>query len=400
VSRQHVAPLLIDATGVVPLDPLPLGAGPEQISEAELQHIIHCHVDCLPIAEIDPLFREPVPICTELITAAGPIDNLMLTSSGLPVLVECKLWRNPEGRRSVVGQILDYAKELRRWTSSDLQREVARNLRRSGPVLLELMREHGREVDEASFYDDITHNLRKGRFLLLIVGDGIREGVEAIAEYLADAGLHFSLGLIETPLFRLPDGRQLMVPRILARTTLITREVVEVPPGFTVRDAGAPENDPDILSDEAGAVRMAFMRELLAEPFGLDPDQPTPQISGKGWLFLYLPAPASSCWISVLFKEGGRRVGVRLSSNANTIGETAIGQVIQEWDAILPQLGGFPVLKEQSPGRFVVEELRTTTNFGDPDRRAATIAWVRNRLRDFVGVFRPRIRDAIEAMKD
>jgi hypothetical protein len=49
-----------------------------------------------------------------------PIDIFMVTPSGLPVLVECKLWRNPEGRREVIGQILDYAKELSRWSSSDL----------------------------------------------------------------------------------------------------------------------------------------------------------------------------------------------------------------------------------------------------------------------------------------
>ena len=70
------------------------------------------------------MFSGPVAICTELNTLAGPIDNFMVTPSGLPVLVECKLWRNPEARREVVSQILDYAKELSRWSSSDVQREV------------------------------------------------------------------------------------------------------------------------------------------------------------------------------------------------------------------------------------------------------------------------------------
>lgn len=35
------------------------------------------------------------------------------------------------------------------------------------------------DVDEQQFNDALTANLRLGRFLLLIVGDGIREGVEA-----------------------------------------------------------------------------------------------------------------------------------------------------------------------------------------------------------------------------
>jgi len=117
----------------------------------------------------------------------------MVTPSGLPILVECKLWRNPEGRREVVGQIFDYAKELSRWSSSDLQREVNRRLERAGNSLLELVRAVDPTVDEMQFNDALAANLRRGRFLLLIVGDCIREGVEAIAEYLqVHAGLHFS----------------------------------------------------------------------------------------------------------------------------------------------------------------------------------------------------------------
>ena len=153
------------------------------------------------------MFSGPVPICTELNTPAGPIDNFMVTPSGLPVLVECKLWRNPEARREVVSQILDYAKELSRWSSSDVQREVSHRLKRDGNPLLDMVRAVDREVDEQQFNDALTANLRRGRFLLLIVGDGIREGVEAIAEYLQlHAGLHFSLGLVELPTYVMPNG--------------------------------------------------------------------------------------------------------------------------------------------------------------------------------------------------
>jgi hypothetical protein len=122
LERQHSVPLLLTAGAgsAVPLTPLAQQASPNTISEAEFQALIQAHPECLPIAEIDTMFSTPVPICTELSTPAGPIDNFMVTPSGLPVLVECKLWRNPEARREVVGQILDYAKELSRWSSSDL----------------------------------------------------------------------------------------------------------------------------------------------------------------------------------------------------------------------------------------------------------------------------------------
>jgi hypothetical protein len=180
----------------VPLKPVAQQAGGDAMSEAYIQALVHEHSACLPIAEIDAMFSRPVPICTELNTPAGPIDNFMVTPSGLPVLVECKLWRNPEARREVVSQILDYAKELSRWSSSDVQREVSHRLKRDGNPLLDMVRAVDPQVDEQQFNDALTANLRRGRFLLLIVGDGIREGVEAIAEYLQlHAGLHFSLGL-------------------------------------------------------------------------------------------------------------------------------------------------------------------------------------------------------------
>ncbi len=211
------------------------------MSEADIQALIHAHPSSLPIAEIDSMFANPVPICTELNTSAGPIDNFMVTTSGLPVLVECKLWRNPEGRREVVGQILDYAKELSRWSSSDLQREVSRRLNRDGNALLELVRAVEPSVDEMQFNDALTANLRRGRFLLLIVGDGIREGVEAIAEYLqVHAGLHFSLGLVELPIFVMPDGSRLVVPRVLARTMIATRNVVALPDGYMIAESKIP----------------------------------------------------------------------------------------------------------------------------------------------------------------
>lgn len=195
MTRQHSIPLVLTSGvgGAVPLTPLSMQSGGYAVSEADIQALIHAHPACLPIAEIDPMFTGAVPICTELNTLAGAIDNFMVTPSGLPVLVECKLWRNPEGRREVVGQILDYAKELSRWSSSDLQREVRRRLKREGNPLLEMVQAVDPAVDEMQFNDALTANLRRGRFLLLIVGDGIREGVEAIAEYLQ---VHAGLALL------------------------------------------------------------------------------------------------------------------------------------------------------------------------------------------------------------
>jgi len=93
LERQHSAPLLIPSSSgsAQLLKPVALQGGGDGLSEAYIQALVHKHPACLPIAEIDAMFSGPVPICTELNTPAGPIDNFMVTPSGLPVLVECKL---------------------------------------------------------------------------------------------------------------------------------------------------------------------------------------------------------------------------------------------------------------------------------------------------------------------
>lgn len=90
--------------------------------------------EIIPIAEIDASYGPLVPLCRELRTDAGPVDLAFINPDGLLTLVECKLWRNPEARRKVVAQVLDYARSISRWTYADLQREVAKATRMLGNV--------------------------------------------------------------------------------------------------------------------------------------------------------------------------------------------------------------------------------------------------------------------------
>lgn len=397
MTRQQSAPILIgkDKEPSRSLERLDLSGCGSFLTEADVQALVQAHPECLPAAEIDPLFSPLVPICTELNTPAGPIDNFMVTPTGLPVLVECKLWRNPEARRAVIGQILDYAKELGRWSSSDLQREVSRRLRRSGNPLLDLVREAGHDVDEIDFNDALTRHLRTGRFLLMIVGDGIREGVEAISEYLQrHANLHFTFGLVEMPIFELPDGRRIALPRILARTALIRREVIAVPSGLTVvEEASSP--DAQATGDPWVTERLRFFTELLDGLRLSDPEQPAPKPTPKGYLFFYMPAPASSCWINISVRA--EEVGLWLVGNKGTFGDKAVGRLAEDWDEIAPLLGGSAELRpwQNDPARRWISEFMAARPFADAKQRGLTIEWLRERIDTWISVLRPRIRAAV-----
>jgi len=400
MTRQHCVPMLVvdDANRAIPLAPITLAGSGTAVSEDDIQALIHAHPECLPIGEIDPMFANPAPICRELNTLAGPIDNFMVTPSGLPVLVECKLWRNPEGRREVVGQILDYAKELSRWSSSDLQREVSRRLKRDGNPLLDLVRAVDPSVDEVEFNDALTINLRRGRFLLLIVGDGIREGVEAIAEYLqVHAGLHFSLGLVEMPIYLLPDGRRLVAPRVLARTEVITRNVVAAPDGYRVDDEAPEETDAEVDPERVALAdaQQTFWAEFLTGLKLDDPEQPIPKPARLGSLGFMMPAPSGSSWITVYRNMRRNEVGVFLSSHRNTAGDYAMHAVADDGDAVLKELGGTAKFAPSRDGRAQVGDSIATGSLENPDVRKAAFAWLAERVNTFVNVLRPRVRSAV-----
>ena len=155
--------------------------------EAVLRDLIAEHPALLPVHDLDPSYGRLVTVTRELtIPGVGFVDVLLIDEAGRLVMVECKLWRNPQARREVVGQILDYARELSRYGYEDLQRQVSIATRRQGNVLYALAQEAGGTLPEAEFVDRVTRDLAAGRFLLLIVGDGIAEGTRRIGEYLRD----------------------------------------------------------------------------------------------------------------------------------------------------------------------------------------------------------------------
>ncbi len=248
--RQHTPLVLTSADGtshrLAPVS-LQLGRTGGGYDEAWIRDLVFAHPAALPVGEIEPSFGPLIPVCTELDTrTAGFADALFLNPLGMPTLVECKLWRNPEARREVVGQILDYASVLRRWTFADLQREAARARREQGFDLSAHIQEHGgsADFDEAAFVDNVTRNLAQGRLLLLVVGDGIRAGVETIADYIqGTTGLHFTLGLVEMQAFELGDGRRIVQPRVLTKTLIVNRTVVDLAqPGLTVTQDGSADD--------------------------------------------------------------------------------------------------------------------------------------------------------------
>lgn len=277
MSNAYARPALIDAGGnarvldaAVDMD---RGAG---YKEKLLQELIYDHPECLPVTEVEPGFGELVPICTELPLGGKYLDNLFMTADGDLVIVETKLWRNGEARREVVAQALEYAATLFRLDYSRLEAAVQKAAfgKRERPTQLIDLFTGPEALDEPAFIDAVNANLRLGRALVLVVGDGIRSEAAQLAELLqSHAGWHFTFAMVELRVFELPEGGFLACPRILAKTEMIHRAVVRVDDQRAVvlpPESGRAKGSvsPETISSEQFFEAMARISPALPQKLG------------------------------------------------------------------------------------------------------------------------------------
>lgn len=355
--------------------------------ESWLRDTLAAVPEIIPIAEIDASYGPLVPLCRELRTDAGPVDLAFINPDGLLTLVECKLWRNPEARRKVVAQVLDYARSIARWTYADLQREVAKATHMPGNVPFALVQAKHPGLEEPAFVDAVARSMRSGRFLLLVAGDGIREDVGAIAELInRNAALGFSFGLIEVALFNFGTGLVIQ-PRTLARTLTIERTVVIVRDGEEAMAIGDDaETEPAI--DPPSSARYAQMREWWQPLDGLnfdDPEQPAAKCVPPN--NLYSPLPRRGTWISAYRaksakKSGGRECGVFLSGR------------VEPLRALVEALINEGVFDDLPPGttRGKTSGLVISRPETDFETTQQEHEWLAKTMNTFVNAIRPRIK--------
>lgn len=266
-NRREGKPVLINDGKAIRLDRILFDA--KEFNENWIQELIHSNPDILPISEIETGFAPVISIGKEVSTIVGNIDNLFISPDGYLTIVETKLWRNPEARREVVGQILDYAKELNKWSFTDLDNSVKKFNQRynnNSDGLLATVRKHTEvdEADERFFIDNISKNLKRGRFLLLIAGDGIRESVEDMVEYLTQTPqLYFTLALVELQIYKLNqnDNSLIIIPQLVTRTREITRAIVRIEGNYSTDVKVNIETDLGTETAKQGYKRMTITAE-------------------------------------------------------------------------------------------------------------------------------------------
>lgn len=401
-DNYHGAPLIIQPDGsAFVLNRLMVGdAGVgADYDEDAIRNLAFDHPECLPIGEIDTGYLNPIPVCKELATPAGPIDALLVTRTGRLVIVEAKLWKNPEARRKVIGQILDYAKELKRWGYNDLQREVARSTGRKGNALFEIARAGGGELDEASFVDAISRSLKQGRFLLLVIGDGIKEGAASIASFLQETGtLEYTLGMVEMALYAGKETGVWVQPRVLAKTEIVERTVLEIRDDRISVDASTSEIEAVPEESENQRWSREFWTELLSELSLDDPQQPTPTPSNRGLITFSMPPSGQQVYVSAFFVQNEGLTGVNLRLLGGELGDRLYAALEEEKETIEAEIGAESEWEDFGEKGYGISLLRTYEKGQTkaPENRDEIKEFFKENINRFVNAFRPRLKRLVE----
>lgn len=419
-------PIVVSNSGSSVLERIDLESSANGFSEAWLQTQIFKHPTSLPAHEVEPQLGPLVPVCTEMGSTNGYVDILYVTPSGQIVLVEVKLWRNNESRRKVVAQVLDYAQILTTWTYEDLAREVAKATKLGPEHLMNVARQYcdsqGLTFDEVTFIDNINHNLRTGDVVLLIVGDGIRSGVESLVGFLNNFGaMRFNLGMIEVGAYKIGES-VLLQPRVLVKTHVLVREIkhesfarprainepvntTTEPPTEDNRSLEPTKGSSQPMSEERRIYEQewipAFWGEYIDRLVLDDKSQPVPPRAPRSTNAI-LPMPPSAIynWLGVYLARTHGSVGMAIIfSSTYDRREELHGALSADREAIEQEIGAKLKWGNRISGTLRIEWETPMGDWKDPVVRNRLMEVLLDYTNRFVNAFRPRIVSILQEIR-
>jgi hypothetical protein len=205
--------------------------------ERFLQDLLVDHPELLPVRGVRDDAGSLLCIGREVAVSSGAIDNLYLSTEGYPVIVETKLWRNPEARREVLSQTLDYIKDVVQkdfeWFAQQWKLFSQQHDSHTGDLLSHLNDLSDDELEEQFIVDRVNRALSRGDVIAMIVGDGIETRLQELVAHLCKDSFHlrYSLALVELACYRFAnqdDDGILVVPRIVQDVETVQRAYVRV----------------------------------------------------------------------------------------------------------------------------------------------------------------------------
>jgi hypothetical protein len=183
-------------------------------NESALQKLLVESPSLISIDEIRPKAGPLILAVSEFPLSVGSIDLLAFTAGGDIAVIECKLAANPEVKRKVIGQVIDYGANLWEISYEDLDETVQL---RMGNNLAELVKETVQDPawDEEAFRSKVTATLESGNFILVIVVDEINDDLARIVRFINVCGSpSFEFAALEMRRFQ-AENAEMLVPRVV-----------------------------------------------------------------------------------------------------------------------------------------------------------------------------------------
>jgi hypothetical protein len=225
----------------------------------------------------------------------------------------------------------------------------------------------------------------------LICGDGIREGLGSIAEFLeAHTTLDFTFGLVEVGIFDAGEGRRIVHPRVLARSVTIRRQVIRIEPNMAVLDfeAEADESEASRELSERERLLLRFWSELAERIRFDDPGQSPPRPSARGNVTLRLPS--TRAWITLYFEKQSGEQGLFLTFNRGQPGDYFFERLSEERSEIDRELPSNVEWRSDIDKHRIMSK-RQSPELSDRAGREESFQWFQEYANSYVNAFRPRI---------
>jgi hypothetical protein len=313
--------LLLDPDGGETSLPFVSGGSPG-FNESWIQKLIYEHPTLVPSELLESSSDQFIPICRELPLASGAsgvfLDVFGVTLSGTPVLIECKLWRNPQARREVIGQILEYSALLQGMDYEDLVALCRKRLGtdESDPLLGRTRRTNA-DFDEARFVDRVSKCLQTGKFILIVAGDGIRADIRRVVDQLSRSGGFFErFGLLELRVAQAENGLTGVVPIIPFEADRVRIAALSTDPESDEEDISEPGAPVTTVDETKKQADRAFWDRFIADVRFDYSDQPRPRHGGRNRTRVVLPAPLRHIRVYRARKPGRLGMKVDFSSDA------------------------------------------------------------------------------------
>ena len=289
---------------------------------------------------LDPI----IPLCRELplrgSTSTVYLDILAVRASATRT-IECKLWKNPQSRREVVGQILEYGALLQGQSYSDVDAQVKATLKISDKTIWQKAKyQCDSTIDEAVFVDHFTNCLIDGSFDLILAGDGIRSDVKSVVSFLERRQSQInSLHLLEVTVFGSDDERLVVAQapvQISAQrfVQVATSDIVDPLEMSDNSESGQKKSREDA---ETNIRNRQFWDRYIAEVRFSHDGQDKPRHGGRNWV--KIPYYPQVNWITAyrIRVPSQARVGLFMTFNGPG-GDEAYTRLLDQWEILLAEM--------------------------------------------------------------